>query len=1147
MGMNLLLSARRSVVAAVLLVSFSILTTTQLFSQNSGKGIAGRLFLAAVQPVYQADGFQFTLQASRLTMDKEGRLRSAALNSQTAQPGAPLLPSYTTLIALPPGADVTVQIEEAQVSNSTVAAIRPVPQLVEAAGLDDEGMAAVNQGEAVEQPDPAVYQQDAFYPAGLYTLSEPMYLRDLRVAQLTLYPVRYNPAGGELRQAAELHVRVNFSGQSGWSRPLPAAGGDFAAAYTSQIVNAEQAKVWRSLPAGMERGTTELPIGVDVYKIEVAQDGIYEVTYGALAAAGMDVGSVNPHTFQMLYRGEAVAYQFIGDGDNSFEANEKVRFYGWAFDGSRHEKQFVVNNVFWLWADGDASLVSNTTNPTGYPADSSFLASVTSEPELWWFASWTDQWATFPNEPDAWYWLRMIKPPSAPAITSTVAITLPFPATGGPDATWTAEFSSYPSAGNPHVVTVDMNDHPNAGVGSWFDKQNVNITSTIPLAGVLNGPNEFDIVLSTVGSDRVYMNRITVDYQRRYISQNNQLLFGEEVGGQRRFDIQGYSEGNAANVLVWNISDPLAPAQVPMTAGNISGSNPYTYTFGSDHAAGARFIATTTGNVLSPAAISQYVGEDLDPAGGADWVAIAYQDFVGEANRLAAHRADKAFGGLATHVVDVADVINQYGYGLPIPAAIQDYLRHALLDWPLAPTYATLAGDATTNPKYLVSSSMPNSDPQLVPADLVFVDRYQGQIPSDLTFALLVGDDLLADMAIGRLPAQNVGEMTAMVDKIILYEQNHLTPQEWMKNWLFVADDPDEAGEFCEESIESGEHLHGQFEQTFLCLPPGATIGDVDALRSQMFNALNNTGVTLLNYRGHGAIQYWAGAPAPIMGASDVTNWNNPNRPVIILTSDCLDGYFTFPGSQGLGETFLKAADKGTVAHWSSTGLGLTFEHTILTDGFYDGLFIVGETLIGRTVNFAKVAYFNAGQHSSLLYSFNLLADPAMPMMRPALSLTKTALQDIAEPGQTVEFVLEVSNDGLYPSPVNVADLLPHELNYVSAVASVANTVSTVGDSVFIDLFFGTEEVDQGMPWGATAVITLTTQVDAFAGAGPVTNVAAISGPGLEIDPGDESDTAEVEIDSKITNTPTPTPSPTPTSTPDPSDRSLFLPLIIDD
>lgn len=1154
MSMNLILPARRLMIAALVLISLSILTTTQLFSHFTGNGVDGRLFQPAVQPTYQEDGFQFTLQTPRLTISKDGRLFSPPLNSQTTQPGAPLLPVYTTLVALPPGAELTVQVEdeEQQVIQTPLASVRPVPQMVNVTGLAGADEPANDRPDIaeVETADPAVYQQDALYPAGLYTLSEPMYWRDLRVARLTLYPVRYNPASGELRQSAELHVTISFSGQSGWSRP--AAGADWTATYSGQIINAAQAEAWRSLPAGLKGASTELPTGVDVYKIEVAQDGIYEVTYSQLAAAGMNVGSVNPHTFQMLYQGEPVAYQFIGDGDNSFEANEKIRFYGWAFDGSRHDKQFVTNNVFWLWAGGDASLISSTTNPTGYPADTSFLSSITYEPELWWFASWTDEWANFPNEPDAWYWLRMIKPASSPAITSTVVVTLPFPATSGPQATWTAEFSSYPSPvvggiEKPHIVTVDMNDYPAAGVGSWFGKQNVNITNAIPLANVLNGPNKFDIVLSSEGNDRVYLNRITVDYQRRYVSQNNQLLFSEEVGGQQRFDIQGYSEGNAANVLVWNITNPLAPVQVPMTAANISGSNPYTYTFGSNHPAGARFIATTTGNVLAPLAISQYVGPDLEPAGGADWVAIAYEDFLAEANRLAAHRANDAFGGLKTHVVDVADVINQYGYGLPIPAAIQRYLQHALLDWPLAPSYVTLVGDATTNPKYLVSTSMPNSDPQLVPADLVFVDRFQGQIPSDLTYTLLVGNDLLPDIAIGRLPAQNIGEATAMVDKIILYEQNHLNPQAWMKNWLFVADDPDEAGNFCQESHESGEHLPAQFDQTFLCLPPGATLSDVEALRTQMFSTVNNTGVTLLNYRGHGAIQYWAGAPAPIMGTADVANWNNPQRPVIIITSDCLDGYFTFPGSQGLAETFLKAAGKGSAAHWSSTGLGYTFEHTTLTDGFYDGLFLAGETAIGRTANIAKVAYFQAGQHTSLLYSFSLLADPAMAIMRPSLSLNKTAIQDVAEPGETVEFVLEVSNDGLYPSQVSVTDLLPHELNFMSAAASVNHTVTTVGDSVTIDLFFGVEAVDQGMPWGASAVITLTTQVDAGAGDGPVTNVATVSGPGLEADPGDESDTAVVDIDSLITNTPSPTPSPTPTGTPNPSDRQLFLPLVIDD
>ena len=53
-----------------------------------------------------------------------------------------------------------------------------------------------------------------------------------------------------------------------------------------------------------------LPIGQQSFKIEVGDDGIYEVTYGELVAAGMPPAGINPATFQLMNRGEAVAYQF---------------------------------------------------------------------------------------------------------------------------------------------------------------------------------------------------------------------------------------------------------------------------------------------------------------------------------------------------------------------------------------------------------------------------------------------------------------------------------------------------------------------------------------------------------------------------------------------------------------------------------------------------------------------------------------------------------------------------------------------------------------------------------------------------------------------------------------------------------------------
>lgn len=1119
---------RRWSAAVLLLLLLSLFSGSRLFSDSGPRSVAKRLF-ALAPAVAQADasdnGYEFTLQTARLTVGKDGQWQAPSLNGRSQQPGAPLLPIYSTLVALPPEATVEVRVAEAAVTVAAVGSIRPVPQFVPDGAFDDaDGFARLDEANMVERVDPAVYEQDAFYPAEAYTISEPMYVRDLRVVQLTLYPVRYNPVSGLLHQAGRVDVSLTFhGGQVNGLRPL--ADGENGA-LAGQVINYEQAKHWRSLPAGLEGVTPALPLGVDVYKIEVNQDGIYEVGYDDLAAAGMAVDSVNPHTFEMLYRGQPVAYQFVGDGDNSFEAGEKVRFYGWAFDGPRLEGQFVRNNVFWLWANGTPSLIGQTSNPTGYPADSSFLASVTSEPEEWWFASWTDQWELFPNEPDAWYWQRVLK--GTNPITTTVNVALPDPAASGANATWTAEFTSYPSPvvggiERPHIVTVDMNDYPAAGVGSWYGKQNVNISGAIPLANVINGDNKFDIVLSTVGSDRVYLNRITVDYQRRYIAQSNQLVFSDEEGGQQRFDVAGYTEGSAANVLVWNITDRNAPVQVPMTAGHISGSNPYTYTFGSDHTAGAKFIATTTGNVLAPAAVSQYVAPDLEPAGGADWVAIAYKEFITETNRLAEHRAEAQFGGLMTHVVDVQDVINQYGYGLPIPAAIQDYLQHALVDWPVAPRYVVMVGDATTNPKMINGVNMGATDPQLVLTDLPFVDRFQGQIPSDHSFVLLTGDDLLADMAIGRLPARDTAQITAMVDKIILYEQNHLNPESWMEDWLFVTDDPSDGDNFCQESIVSGQHIHDSFNQMFLCLPAGATTTDVQNLRSQMFNAINNLGVTLLNYRGHGAIQAWGGAPASIMTPADTVNWNNPQRPVIILTSDCLDGYFTFPNQQGLGETFMKAANKGTAAHWSSTGLGYTFEHSVLTEGLYDGLFIAGQTAIGDSVNYAKLDYLNTGQHTSLLYTFLLQGDPAMQMLRPELSLTKTAVQSQAMPGETVQFVMAVNNAGLYPSHVTVTDTLPAELDFVAATADVAHTVTTQGNNVIIGLQFGGNPSHNGMAWGESATITLTAQVDGAAQAGVVNNTAVIGGAGLEITPGNESDSASLEILQPPTHTPTAT------------------------
>ena len=190
--------------------------------------------------------------------------------------------------------------------------------------------------------------------------------------QLTLYPVQYNPVAGTLHHATELHVAVRFEGGDLTNRqPAPAATPP-TTGLRDLVLNYAQAEAgdWRSLPrATQNAAATALPVGQTAYKISVTEDGIYELSYADLAAAGMPVSTVDPNTFEMLYRGEPVAYEFIGDGDSQFESGEAVRFYGWQYEvdytdplyntgveqyPNRIERQHVRDqtNVFWLWAGG---------------------------------------------------------------------------------------------------------------------------------------------------------------------------------------------------------------------------------------------------------------------------------------------------------------------------------------------------------------------------------------------------------------------------------------------------------------------------------------------------------------------------------------------------------------------------------------------------------------------------------------------------------------------------------------------------------------------------------------------------------------------------------------------------------------------------
>lgn len=923
-----------------------------------------------------AGGLQFQVDIPAYQINAAGQVQIPGLLARQTEPGVPDLPYYTTYIALPPDAEVSVEVLPLDVVETSLARVLPAPDML-FDQADGVGLTAVPQ--EISREDAAIYGRDALFPDTLYTLSAPMYLRDIRLVALHLYPIRYNPVTGQVWQAQQFNVNMTFSGGRLTDlRPSPALD---EKGLRDLILNYDAARAWRSLPADvLNASLTTLPIGVPTFKIAINADGVYDVCQPALAAAGMNVGSVNPHTIQMLYRGQPVSYQFIGDGDNNFEPDECVRFFGWKFEGPRTEKQFVNDNIYWLWANGTASTITTMPNQTEGTLKTSVWFTQTVEPELDLFSTWTNQWPTFDNEPDAFYWQRI----NLSATSGSYTIALSDPDTASPVAAqFLAEYSSA-AAGDYNskqfIVTTNLNNGPNTGSRNWYGRRNVNVGATIPANLLINGNNTLAATYDL--DDRIYLNRVSVSYMRQLIAQNDQFVLTDETGGGP-LQTTGFS---TANALVWNVSDPLNPVALNMSTG-VSGSGPYTYTFGQNHAAGSRFIATTAENVQSvpSASITQYTPPTLNPADGrAEWLLITHASLLTQANQLAAHRASAAYGGLDTHVVNIADIINQYGYGLPLPAAVTDYLTYALGSWQVAPSYVVMFGDTTINPRGLPCSQSCGSlgwdlnAPYLVLTALPFVDRFQGMVPSDHPFVLLAGDDPLADMKIGRIAVNDAAEATNVINKIIAYEANPFPPPA-NPPFLFITDNDDpDAGYFCNESQATAAHIPSPFTKTFLCLG-SASYPNVDALRAAMFPAIN-AGAHVVNYRGHGSIGRWASEP--IMTTSDTVWWNNTNKPTIVLSADCLDAYFAWPGFPGIGETFLRydfsGSRHGSAAQWSSTGLGFTSEHTVLHAGFYDAAFVHYAQTIGSAIDYAKLNYYQLGQDVSELYTFTLHGDPAM-------------------------------------------------------------------------------------------------------------------------------------------------------------------------
>ncbi len=219
------------VAAAAAVVSAVILAASSAWGTSSRGGV--ELEIETGEPLVR------TIAGGETRVVLEGAARSAVT-------GEPDLPSLTVRIAVPPGAladSIRAEVRPLEVERISVEKeVRPAPPA-----------AYIGSGELYWGPraellrdgrDFRIYESDDLFPASWgFAPATLGGLRRYRFATVTVHPVRYRPASGELLYASELRVKVTYEKEPRLPTALDADCGaeDLA---SRLLVNHEQARRW---------------------------------------------------------------------------------------------------------------------------------------------------------------------------------------------------------------------------------------------------------------------------------------------------------------------------------------------------------------------------------------------------------------------------------------------------------------------------------------------------------------------------------------------------------------------------------------------------------------------------------------------------------------------------------------------------------------------------------------------------------------------------------------------------------------------------------------------------------------------------------------------------------------------------------------
>lgn len=517
-------------------------------------------------------------------------------------------------------------------------------------------------------------------------------------------------------------------------------------------------------------------------------------------------------------------------------------------------------------------------------------------------------------------------------------------AAGGASVGVTVEIIS--SSVAQHEFTATLNGQV-LGTQTWSGPQRQTLSFAADSAWWQATGNALELTSTGDRLSLAYLDRFRVGYLRRLEPGSGSVLFSAPD------DSVLEATGPAGTAVeVWDVTAAAQP--VRLVSSDLS-ANPGTLRF--PGTPGHAYVTFLRGSADRPEPLRPFGPDSLHGVQpGAGYLVIAPDLLVASAGALADRRSAQ---GLSARVVPLGQIHHEFGFGLPTPAALAQFLAYAHSHWSARPQYGVLLGDGT----YDYKNYSGNTD-NLIPP-LVTLTQF-GRAVSDELFGDLDHDGR-PEIAMGRLPVHSAAELVRVVEQLADFEARVVPAP----RALLLADQPDEVGDFT---------ANAQAVQALLS--PGFSVAAIlnvnlttETVRDRLYPALAE-GVSVFNYIGHGGRDRLGSG---YLTETDVSTLDfGPEQPLVVAMT-CAAGVFGLPGVPCLAEVLLLKTGRAPVAMWSPSGFSIDFQAHQLNLLLADQLARqpLG-TRLGDTLRRVVTAYIEQGGDLVSPAIYNLIGDPGL-------------------------------------------------------------------------------------------------------------------------------------------------------------------------